>query len=126
MEQTADAEFWIDERPDEDGRLRLELVGELDIAGATRLEERLQALAQGSDPAVLDLHRLHFVDSSGLPASSAPSPTPAATTAASCSRGPLAQVRQIIDLLELHDLFWPPARRPPAPRRCASGQPDGV
>ena len=53
MEQTADAEFWIDERPDEDGRVRLELVGELDIAGATRLEERLQALAQGSDPAVL-------------------------------------------------------------------------
>ena len=110
MEQTADAEFWIDERPDGDARVRLELVGELDIAGATRLEERLQALAQGGDPAVLDLHRLQFVDSSGLRAL-----VGAITDARRDNRSlvfegtPLPQVRQIIDLLELHDLFWPPA-----------------
>jgi anti-sigma B factor antagonist len=110
MEQTADAEFWIDERADGDGRVRLELVGELDIAGATRLEERLRALAEGGDPLVLDLHRLQFIDSSGLRVL-----VGAITDARRDNRTlvfegtPSPQVRQIIDLLELRDLFWPPA-----------------
>jgi anti-sigma B factor antagonist len=111
MEQfTADAEFWVDERADEDGRVRLELVGELDIAGATHLEDRLRALADRSDPVVLDLHRLQFIDSSGLRVL-----VGAVTEARSQDRtlvfeGPLSpQVAQILDLLELRDLFWPPA-----------------
>lgn len=112
MEQfTADAEFWMDEGADGDGRVRLELVGELDMASATRLEERLHALAEGSDPVVLDLHRLQFIDSSGLRVL-----VGAVTDARRDSRslvfdGALSpQVRQIIDLLELRDLFWPPAQ----------------
>jgi anti-anti-sigma factor len=112
MEQfTADAEFWIDERADPDGRVCLELVGELDMAGATRLEERLQALAGGGDPVVLDLHRLQFIDSSGLRVL-----VGAVTDARRDNRALVfeetlsPQVRQIIDLLELRDLFWPPAQ----------------
>lgn len=111
MEQfTADAEFWIDERANGDGRVCLELVGELDMAGANRLEDRLQALAEGGDPVVLDLHRLQFIDSSGLRVL-----VGAVTDARRDNRtlvfdGTLSpQVRQIIDLLELRDLFWPPA-----------------
>ncbi len=110
MEQfTADAEFWMDERADGDGGVRLELVGELDMAGATRLEERLQALAAGGDPVVMDLHRLQFIDSSGLRVL-----VGAVTDARRDNRALVLdptlapQVRQIIDLLELRDLFWPP------------------
>ena len=108
--ETAEADFWVDERADEQGRVRLELVGELDIAGATGLEERLRALADGNDPVVLDLHRLQFIDSSGLRVL-----VGAVTDARRDSRSLvfegtlLPQVRQIIDLLELRDLFWPPA-----------------
>jgi anti-anti-sigma factor len=95
---------------DPEGRVRLELVGELDIAGATQLEDRLQSLAAGGDALVLDLHRLLFIDSSGLRVL-----VGAVTDARQNQRslvfeGTLApQVRQIIDLLELRDLFWPPA-----------------
>lgn len=108
--ETAEADFWIDERDDGTGHVRLELVGELDIAGATGLEDRLEALAEGGEPVVLDLHRLQFIDSSGLRV------LVSAVTAARRDDRSLvlegsltAQVRQIIDLLELRDLFWPPA-----------------
>lgn len=106
--ETAEADFWIDERDDGAGRVRLELVGELDIAGAAGLEDRLEALAEGSDHVVLDLHRLQFIDSSGLRVL-----VSAVTEARRDNRslvleGPVApQVRQIIDLLELRELFWP-------------------
>ena len=64
--EAADADFWIDERAEDDGRVQLGLVGELDIASASALNERLRALAQRGDPVVLDLARLQFIDSSGL------------------------------------------------------------
>jgi anti-anti-sigma factor len=108
--ETAEADFWMDECADPEGRVRLQLVGELDIAGATQLENRLASLAEGGDALVLDLHRLQFIDSSGLRVL-----VGAVTDARRDERtlvfeGTLSpQVRQIIDLLELRDLFWPPA-----------------
>ncbi len=52
---------------DEDGGLRIELRGELDLATAPQVEEAL-AGAEGDAPGliVLDLSKLSFLDSSGL------------------------------------------------------------
>ena len=110
MEQfTADAESWIDERANGDGPVCLELV-ELDMAGANRLEDRLQALAEGGDPVVLDLHGPQFIDSSGLRVLVGAIPDARRDNRTLVFDGTLSpQVRQIIDLLELRDLF---CRRP--------------
>ncbi len=47
-------------------RIRLRLSGELDLASAPRLRERLDELRQQRRPVVLDLSELEFMDSSGL------------------------------------------------------------
>jgi anti-anti-sigma factor len=103
-------EFWIDEGSDDVGRPRLGLVGELDMAGADRLHERLRALAQRGEPVLLDLRRLQFIDSTGL------GELARAVTEARRDKWSLEldgalspQVRNAIDMLELGDLFWPPA-----------------
>ena len=52
-----------------DGRMILELLGELDIACASRLDEALAAAdLDGSDTVVLDLRGVCFLDSTGLKA----------------------------------------------------------
>ena len=64
----------IDETPDEfrieehrrDGTVVLRLLGDLDLASADAVSQRLDALAAADDPVVLDLDRLSFMDSSGL------------------------------------------------------------
>ena len=100
----------MDERADADGRVRLELIGELDIAGATRLEARLQSLADRNHGVVLDLHRLQFIDSSGLRVLVSAVAEARRDDRSLVFEGTLSpQVRQIVDLLELRDLFWPPA-----------------
>ena len=111
--ETADVDFWLDERAEEGGGLRLGLVGELDIASASQLEQRLRALAERGDPVILDLGRLQFIDSSGL------RELVRAVSEARRDNWNLQlgttlspQVRQIIDLLELRELFWPPAPPP--------------
>jgi len=49
------------------GIVRFELAGELDVASASRLDERLAAVALGPDVGLaLDLRGLEFMDSSGL------------------------------------------------------------
>lgn len=54
-------------REHRDGKDRLCIVGELDMATATRLDETVQALLrQGAGELVIDLSGLSFVDSSGL------------------------------------------------------------
>ena len=113
--ETADADFWMDERAEAAGRLRLGLVGELDIASAGALKERLRVLAARGEPVVLDLGRLQFIDSSGLrelvrAVSDARRDHWSLELATTLS----PQVRQIIDLLELRELFWP-AAEPAAP-----------
>lgn len=107
--ETADADFWMDER-EAAGRLRLGLVGELDIASASALQERLRVLAERRDPVVLDLGRLQFIDSSGL-RELVRAVSDARRDHWSLELAPTLspQVRQVIDLLELRDLFWPAA-----------------
>ena len=111
MEQTADAEFWIDERPDGDGRVRLELVGELRHRG----RDAAGRATAGSRPGQRSCRCWIFIGCNSSTAAdsgpwSAPSPNTRRDNRSLVFEGtPLPQVRQIIDLLELHDLFWPPA-----------------
>jgi anti-sigma B factor antagonist len=50
-----------------DGAQALELVGELDVASAPALRERLAEVAtRGGGPLVVDLTDLNFIDSTGL------------------------------------------------------------
>jgi anti-anti-sigma factor len=58
--------FEIRESPDEEGGVRLTLIGELDIAVADSVEERLRQLRQNNCPTRLDLSQLEFIDSSGV------------------------------------------------------------
>jgi anti-anti-sigma factor len=103
-----DGEFSMEEHSEQDGRIRLGLIGELDIAGADRLRARLQALAGTGEPVLIDLHRLQFIDSSGVGEL-----IRAVSDARRDGRilefdAMLApQVSQLIELLELTDLFWP-------------------
>ncbi len=98
----------MEEHATEAGAIRLGLVGELDVAGADRLHERLQALAQSGTPVILDLHRLQFIDSSGLGEL-----VRAVTNARHDGRrleietALSPQVRQVIELLELRPILWP-------------------
>jgi anti-anti-sigma factor len=108
MDIPAEGEFWMEELPDQTGRTRLGLVGELDIAGADQLQSRLEAIAQRGDAVTLDLRRLQFIDSSGL------GEIIRAVSEARRDGRDLEldstlspQVRQLVDLLELQDILWP-------------------
>jgi anti-anti-sigma factor len=57
--------FEIHEQP-EDGRLRLHVMGELNLASAPLLEQRLEQLHRDNRPVRLDLSRLEFMDSTGI------------------------------------------------------------
>ena len=103
-------EFSMEEHPEQDGRIRLGLIGELDVAGADQLQARLQALAQTGEPVLLDLHRLQFIDSSGLgELVRAVSDARRDGRRLELDEMLAPQVRQLIELLELTDLFWPAA-----------------
>ena len=58
--------FEIREAVDDDGAVRLSLIGELDIAVADRVEERLRQLREDGRHVRLDLSGLEFIDSSGV------------------------------------------------------------
>ncbi|MHB1836281.1 MAG: STAS domain-containing protein [Solirubrobacteraceae bacterium] len=49
-----------------DRRVTISLVGELDLAGAPSLEDRLGELESAGEPVRLDLSRLTFIDSTGI------------------------------------------------------------
>jgi anti-sigma B factor antagonist len=53
---------------DRDGTLRLALIGELDIAVAGGLQDRLRQYADAGRDVRLDLSQLDFIDSSGVQA----------------------------------------------------------
>lgn len=102
------AEFWIEEESEETGRIRLGLVGELDVAGADHLQQHLQAVAQRGAPVLLDLRRLQFIDSSGLGElvrAVADARREGRTLEIDETLSP--QVRQVIELLELQRVLWP-------------------
>lgn len=58
--------FEIRESVDADGAARIMLIGELDIAVADVVEERLWQLRDEGRPVRLDLSQLEFIDSSGV------------------------------------------------------------
>jgi len=58
--------FEIRESVDDDGAIRVTLIGELDIAVADAVEERLRQLRDDGRPARIDLSQLDFIDSSGV------------------------------------------------------------
>ena len=58
--------FEIRETVDSDGAVRLALIGELDIAVADAVEQRLRQHRDDGRPLRLDLSRLDFIDSSGV------------------------------------------------------------
>jgi anti-sigma B factor antagonist len=58
--------FEIRETADDDGAARVTLVGELDIAVADGVEERLRRLREAGRRVRLDLSQLDFIDSSGV------------------------------------------------------------
>ncbi len=62
---TPPPQFNIDESR-VDGSIRLSLSGELDLASAPLLEDRLARLRAGRKPVALDLSQLQFIDSTGL------------------------------------------------------------
>lgn len=104
----ADADFWMEEHPAQAGRTRLDLIGELDVAGTDQLHRRLEALAERDEPVLLDLRRLQFIDSTGLgelvrALSDARRDGRILEIDATLS----PQVRQLIDLLELQVILWP-------------------
>jgi anti-anti-sigma factor len=58
--------FEIRETVDSDGVVRVALIGELDIAVADAVEQRLRQYREDRRPVRLDLSRLDFIDSSGV------------------------------------------------------------
>ncbi|HET8977717.1 MAG TPA: STAS domain-containing protein [Solirubrobacteraceae bacterium] len=58
--------FRMEEHFEDGHQLRLALVGELDVAVARLLVERLSELRRGGYTVRLDLMRLEFIDSSGV------------------------------------------------------------
>jgi anti-sigma B factor antagonist len=60
--------FEIRESVDGDGAVRVTLIGELDIAVADAVEQRLRQYREDGRPARLDLSQLDFIDSSGVQA----------------------------------------------------------
>ena len=62
----AGSSFEIRENLDADGVVQLTLVGELDIAVAGMVEERLRRLRDDERRVRIDLSELEFIDSSGV------------------------------------------------------------
>jgi anti-sigma B factor antagonist len=58
--------FDIRQRQDDDGWLRVTLIGELDLAVTARLHARLEHLSRSAQPVRLDLSQLQFIDCGGV------------------------------------------------------------
>jgi anti-anti-sigma factor len=104
------AQFRIHERFDEDGAVRLVLVGELDLAVADQVSSRLRELKRGGYHVRIDLAQLEFIDSTGLRE---------LIVAVSDSRrngwrleietDMTNTVRRVVELVGVGSLFWPEA-----------------
>jgi anti-anti-sigma factor len=63
----SDEHSWLEIREVHDaGRIRVQLRGELDLAGVPAVRRRLRALRERGEAVVLDLDELEFIDMSGL------------------------------------------------------------
>ena len=102
--------FWMSERAEENGALRLRLAGELDIATAGQLRERIQTLVATGYPVVLDLGWLEFMDSTGVrELIRAVCRTRREGGGLTLDGTVRPQVLRVIDLLGLRELLWPPS-----------------
>lgn len=104
--------FRIIESDDADRARRLKIIGELDIASAPELQERLEELAPAHDSIRLDLSELAFADSTGI------STILLARNQAMRNGWKLeidprvsGQVGRLIALVGLEREFWPPNGR---------------
>jgi anti-anti-sigma factor len=100
--------FRIEEHFEDGFRLRLALIGELDVAVVAQLADRLRELRKGGYSVWLDLGRLEFIDSSGL--------RELITEVSDARRDDwdlqigeelTAQVARVIDLVGARSYFWP-------------------
>ena len=85
------------------------VAGEIDIATATRLRERLSELAAGGRPLVADLDQVRFIDSAGLAALVGAAKRAAAHGGSLHVVSARPKVRQLFQLTGL-DRRLPPAR----------------
>jgi anti-sigma B factor antagonist len=100
--------FRIASTVDADGRIRLKLFGELDLASAGTLEAELERLGRANVPVVLDLSSLEFIDSTGLG-------TIVTALRASMMNGGLIavapemshQVERLVTLTGIAPMLWP-------------------
>ena len=103
------APFEIAERDDPDGRVRLTLTGELDLAVAGQLTDRLQQLRDQRRAVRLDLSRLEFIDSSGIHAliNGAAAGHAEDEQLLEVESDLHPSVRRVIELLGIAPILWP-------------------
>jgi anti-anti-sigma factor len=98
----------MDERFDNDGALRLGLVGELDIASADDLALRLRELKKGGYHVKVDLEQLEFIDSSGLrELIGAVSDSRRDGWRLDIGTTLTPQVRSVVELVGVESILWP-------------------
>ena len=108
--------FAITECLEPDG-VRLNLAGELDVAGVGRLQDRLDSVARAGETVVLDLSELTFIDSSGL------NVLVTATKRARrdgwqlrIERNLTRPVQRVVTMMGLSGVFWPESNPVDIPR----------
>jgi anti-anti-sigma factor len=85
----------------EAGWVRVRLRGELDLAGAPTVSDRLRSLRERGEPVLLDLDELGFIDMSGLRVLMAASEEASHDGWSFAVTRGSAQVRRLIGLLRL-------------------------
>jgi anti-sigma B factor antagonist len=100
----------------ERGRVVVELAGELDLATAPRLRDRLALLSEGGeDQITIDLTHLDFVDSTGLSVLVMAFTRAQSTGGSVVMRNPSSAVMRIFEITGLATLFTVVADGEPVP-----------
>lgn len=100
--------FQMEEHFEDGYRLRLALVGELDVAVVKQLADRLNELRKGGYTVHIDLSRLAFIDSSGLrELISEVSDARRDGWDLEIGEQLTDQVARVIDLVGARSFFWP-------------------
>jgi anti-sigma B factor antagonist len=102
--------FDIRQRLDDDGWLRVTLIGELDLAVTGRLHARLEHLSRSGQPVRLDLSQLQFIDCGGVGAiAGALSDARAGGWELEVDRAVSPIVSRLAELDEIASALWPGA-----------------